>query len=118
MTMLGESIQSFARERASLSRSLETIKSEVTENYADSIFESVTHQCYMESVDDALESDTDIDDFIDNLEDDVIKKKTERCTHERCGNYGAGGVCFGREEKERDSDGVCNGGCQPVDAVG
>lgn len=77
MTMLGESIQSFARERASLSRSLETIKSEVTENYADSIFESVTHQCYMESVDDALESDTDIDDFIDNLEDEDVDKEIE-----------------------------------------
>ena len=77
MSILGESIQSFARERATLSRSLETIKSEVTESYADGIFESVANRYYTESVDDSMDSDSDINEFIDDLSDEDVDKEIE-----------------------------------------
>lgn len=77
MTMLGDSIQSYARERATLSRSLETIKSEVTEGYADGIFESVANRYYTESVEDGMDTDEDINEFIDDLPDEDVDKEIE-----------------------------------------
>ena len=77
MTMLGDSIQSYARERATLSRSLETIKSEVTESYADGLFESVANRYYTESVEDGMDTDEDIDEFIDELDDTDVDKEIE-----------------------------------------
>lgn len=77
MTMLGDSIQSYARERATLSRSLETIKSEVTESYSDGLFESVANRYYTESVEDGMDTDEEIDEFIDELDDSDVDKEIE-----------------------------------------
>lgn len=77
MTMLGNGIRSLALERAELSRSIETIKSEVTESVADNIFESVAHQYFVESADDGMDPDEDINDFIDDLPDEDVDKEIE-----------------------------------------
>ena len=75
--MLANGIRSLALERAEVSRSIETIKSEVSESVADQVFESVAHQYFTESVDDIMDTDEDINLFIDDLPDEDVDKEIE-----------------------------------------